>query len=77
MPLNCFALNLYHFAQSTLLTSTASLMPPTMRFADASDRALGSTPSFPSLQVIHEELVNYCRILSITTKIELPGHSGS
>jgi hypothetical protein len=35
---------------------------PTVRFTDALDRTLCSTSSFPSPQVIHEELVNYCRI---------------
>jgi hypothetical protein len=41
------------------------------------DRAVHSTPSFPSSLVIHEKLMKYCRILSSSTKIELLGHSGS
>jgi hypothetical protein len=49
-------------------TSTASPMPPTVRFADALDLALRSTPSFPSPQVIHEELVNCCRIQNYLEK---------
>jgi hypothetical protein len=44
---------------------------------DTLDHVLRLTLCFPSPQVIHEELVNYCRILSSSTKIELPGHSGS
>jgi hypothetical protein len=34
-------------------------------FTDAPDHALRSTPSFPSPQVIHEELVNYCLVLIV------------
>jgi hypothetical protein len=63
--------------QSTPLSSTASSTPPIVRFTDAPDHALRSTPSFPSPQVIHEELVNFCRILSSSTKIELLGYSSS
>jgi hypothetical protein len=50
--------------RSTPSTSTASPTPLTVRFTDAPDSALRSTLSFPSPQVIHEKLVNYCRILS-------------
>jgi hypothetical protein len=53
--------NLDCFARSTPSTSTASSMPPIVRFIDAPE-VLHSTLSFPSLQVIHEELANYCRI---------------
>jgi hypothetical protein len=63
--------------RSTSSTSTTSPTPPTVRFTNAPDRALCSTPSFPSPQVIYEELANCCRILSSSTKIELPDHSGS
>jgi hypothetical protein len=71
------AIDLYHFARST---------PPPLApkhaiylncFTDSPDCVLRSTPYFPSPRVIHEELVNYCRILSSSSKIELPGHSGS
>jgi hypothetical protein len=44
--------------RSTPLTSTASLTPLTVRFTDAPDSVLRSTPSFPSPQVIHKKLVN-------------------
>jgi hypothetical protein len=63
--------------RSTPSTSTASPTLLTMCFTDAPDHALRSAPSFPSLQVIHEELTNCYRILSSSTKIELPCHSGS
>jgi hypothetical protein len=63
--------------RSTPSTSTNSLTPPTVRFTDAPDRVLRSTLSFLSPQVIHEELANCCRILSSSTKIELPCHSCS
>jgi hypothetical protein len=71
------AIDLDRFTQSTSLTSTASSTPLTVRFTNAPDRALCSTSSFPYPQVIHEELANCCRILSSSTKIELPGHSSS
>jgi hypothetical protein len=71
------AVDLDRFARSTPLTSTASPTPSTVRFAVTPDYVLRSTSSFPSPQVIHGELVNCCRILSSSTKIELPGHSGS
>jgi hypothetical protein len=64
-PLDRFTLDLDHFAQSTPPTSTASPTLPTEHFADTPDRTLCSTPSFPSPQVIHEELVSYFLVLIV------------
>jgi hypothetical protein len=87
--LDRFTIGAHHrldrFARSTPLPPALEHTVDLDRFADAPDhalrrcpdRALRLTPSFPSLQVIHEELAKCCRILSSSSKIELTGQSDS
>jgi hypothetical protein len=65
-PLDRFALDLDCFTRSTPPPSAPEHAvdldrftdAQTVHFTDAPDYTLHSTPSFPSPQVIHEELVN-------------------
>jgi hypothetical protein len=60
--LNRFALDFDRFARSTPPPLAPEHAIDLDRFTDAPDRALRSTPSFSSPQVIHEELANCCKI---------------
>jgi hypothetical protein len=64
-PLDHFALDLDRFARSTPPSPAMGHTVDLDRFTDTPDGVLHSTPSFPSPQVIHEELVNCCLVLIV------------